>query len=102
MGNMEDRNLIDIFKEFWEYGAAAVAFVTGLVAWRLNKTQSVEMLFEQYEVLKQKVIARIPKEMEDALTIARQKALLKILKEVCPDCYEKAMEQTDSIFDDLN
>lgn len=86
-------NIIQIFRESWELIALIVTglggFVGSYLKWKSNKNKSTTLLYEELEKLKKRIIEQVPKDIENAQTIAHQKFLLEQLREHCPDCYEK-------------
>lgn len=94
-------NIIQIIKESWEVMAVVVTGVSGFVGtylkWRSNKNKSTNLLYTELEKLKKRIILQVPKDIENAKTIAQQNMLLSQLKEHCPDCYEKIINVNNGI-----
>jgi len=49
--------------------------------WKSNKNKSTNLLYEELEKLKKRIIEQVPKDIENAQTIAQQNYLLEQLKE---------------------
>ncbi len=91
--------IIQTIKESWEAVAVIVtglgSFVGTYLKWKSNQNKSTNLLYEELEKLKKRIIEQVPKDIENAETIALQNFLLSQLKEHCPDCYQKVKDLSD-------
>ena len=90
LNRMDLKSLLEILQDLWALIAAVItAIVAGYWKWRSSRSKSTQMLYNELENLKQKIILQISKEVEQSTTIAKQENLLNELKSHCPECYEK-------------
>jgi len=93
------QQVIQTIKESWEAIAVIITGLGGFVGtylrWKSNQNKSTNLLYEELEKLKKRIIQQIPKDIENAQTIAQQNYLLEQLKEHCPDCYEKVQNSNN-------
>jgi len=93
--------ILQTIKESWEAIAVIITGLGGFVGtylrWKSNKKKSTNLLYEELEKLKKRIIEQVPKEIEAAQTIAQQNYLLEQLKEHCPDCYEKVQNSNNVV-----
>lgn len=103
-------------QEVWVIVSGIVLAVSGyFVQRRQRKKKSMRMLFEEFELMKQKLITGIKKEIEYARKIqelkqlnmqeeeAARKKITRLtriqeeLRDSCPTCYAEAIEKIDRI-----
>lgn len=86
-------NIIQTIQESWGVVTVIVTGIGGFIGtylkYRSNKNKSTNLLYEELEKLKKRIIEQVPKDIQNAETIAQQNFLLSQLKEHCPDCYQK-------------
>jgi hypothetical protein len=84
---------MQFLKESWETIAVIFTGVSGFIGvyvkWKRDQNKSAAMLYQELERLKKLIIEKVPKDIQNAQTIAEQNSLLEQLKEHCPECYEK-------------
>ncbi len=87
------QQVIQTIKESWEAIAVIITGLGGFVGtylkWKRDQNKSTAMLYQELERLKKLIIEKVPKDIQNAQTIAEQNSLLEQLKEHCPECYEK-------------
>jgi len=85
--------LIEIAKNFWGLILLVSGGIGGYFKYKNNqkvaKYKSTEMLYEELERLKQKVILQVSREVDQASELAEKKRLIEEFKLKCPGCYSE-------------
>lgn len=101
-------NIIEIFRESWEFIIAPGAYgVYRVFRWYLyerheqnqkgveSQIKSDEAIFEQMEKLSSKLSTLLVDRVEDLQTISRLRSTVNRLKVECPDCVERILKIID-------
>ena len=84
-------------KNYWELIIAVFTGLGSLVGWLIrrkkNKQTSTQMLYEQMEVLKKKIILQTANEITHATAIAEKDRIIENLRVHCPECYIAVMDR---------
>ena len=99
------QDFLNFAERFWSVTSLILGgigtSILGFIKWRHSKKEaertSTEMLYEQLELLKQKVILQVAREVEQATELAEKTRIITEFAKHCPDCYEKFMVQYNSL-----
>ena len=85
--------LLITLKEWWGLIVMIGGGIGGYFRWKASRDKSSNMLYEQMEKLKQKVILQVEREVQQETEIAEKDRIIEGLKRHCPDCYDKYIQK---------
>lgn len=93
-------DLLQNLQNWWAFILAIGGGIGTYLKWRANRNSSRELLYEQLEKLKKKLIEQVERDIESAqklkekeMAIIERDNILSRLREQCPDCYQKYVER---------
>lgn len=84
--------ILTFIKDFWEVLLLISGGIGSFLKWKSSQRKSTEMLYDELEKLKQKVILQVSKEIEQATELAEKQRILLSLQQHCPECYREALK----------
>lgn len=86
--------------EYWDVLAGVGTTIAGVLGWlsvrKKKKDDSTQMLYDQLEALKKKVILQVATEVAQATEIGERDKIIEGLKRHCPECYDRFIENQES------
>ena len=89
-------DITQFIKSIWGLVSLIATGIGAFFTWRQRKKvqsrKSSQMLYEELERLKLKVIAQVHNEVNQATEIAEKNRLIAELKAHCPECYKSFLK----------
>jgi tRNA G26 N,N-dimethylase Trm1 len=95
-------DLLNTLEKYWQFivvvtGSGGIAgLIKYYYEYQANRKTSIELLYEELEKLKLRVIIQISKEVEHANELSEKNLILLKLKEKCPDCYQAVIDTIEN------